>query len=880
MNQLLFAPLDDLTMFVVTYLIHSTLWILLMVIARRWWRFASGDARVLMWKSALVVPVVTSVTVTLLEVPHYNLKFQLPELARRSAARPSASRTEVRLTSHLGPSDGADALDAEAAKLDAEAARREQLHAGNRGEFRPVDQNTMGNHSHAVSDQSEYARIGAVVLMLFILTSLVAGAFGTLRIGVQLWRLRALRRRSISLDDDSIVSLFSTLSRASGLQNRVAVAQSSEIRSPLTAGIFHPFVLVPSDLMGRLSREDYRALFAHELAHVVRRDAIWQLIGQAVCHCFFFQPLNFVVRRRLEVDSEFVADADAARLLGDRWAIAACLAHVGEWLTTSSGRQLSPQLLATGMASFRSTLGQRVETLLDSKQQWTRASSWTRVGLVLLLVAMMTVTTLLAPRADVKADSLTSTSPPNEDESMNRPLATLALLTGLTLPAVAQDETQDKRPPVANKAVDVLPDAAMRFNGMLVGRLVKKDVEKGTFVINVDAVPRVWRNSKAESPNSLIGKNISVDGVSGKWLDALLLVKEGETLECEARHDAGSGLTFPGELLRKVAPFQAEDYPVLPELFRGFNGAVSGKIVTKSTELMEVIIEVDRVLDVWKGNTAKKPESIVGKRVMLGGFWQRKDAYHGLKTGQHIEVGMKHIGRQSNHLTVTEFVRKAKRDGDTPQEPSAVEFPARGFMGALVGRLVEKDVEKGTLVLQVDAVPRVWKNNKARNPKALIGQKVEIEGIASRLLDVLLTTKKGETLEVAARHDEGTRLTFPGELFRKVAPYKAEDYPVLPDGVRGFQGVVTAEIMKKDQSMFGLIVKVTEVKRTFDKSRAEKAESIIGKNAILAGFWRRKELYGDLNVGDQIEAGVRHDVVGTDVLSVFEGVRKVDRDRR
>ena len=105
MNQLLFVPLDDLTMFVVTYLIHSTLWILLMVIARRWWRFASGDARVLMWKSALVVPVVTSVTVTLLEVPHYNLKFQLPELARRSATRPPASRTEVRLTSHLGPSD-------------------------------------------------------------------------------------------------------------------------------------------------------------------------------------------------------------------------------------------------------------------------------------------------------------------------------------------------------------------------------------------------------------------------------------------------------------------------------------------------------------------------------------------------------------------------------------------------------------------------------------------------------------------------------------------------------------------------------------------------------------------------------------------------------
>lgn len=468
---------------------------------------------------------------------------------------------------------------------------------------------------------------------------------------------------------------------------------------------------------------------------------------------------------------------------------------------------------------------------------------------------------------------------------MKRQFALLALAAGLALPVAAEEQKPEARPPITKKTADDLPKAALRFNGMLVGRLVTKDVEKGTFVINVDAVPRVWRNSKAESPKSLIGKNITVDGVFGKWLDVLLLVKNGETLECEARHDGGNGLTFPGELLRKVAPFKPGDYPVLPEEFRGFAGAVSGKIVTKNTDLLEVIIEVDRVIEPWEKNAAKKPESIVGKRVMLGGFWQRKDAYHGLKVGDQIEVGLQHIGRQSDHLSVTEFVRKAKRGGDTPQDRPAAEsresansFPARGFMGALVGRLVEKDVEKGTLVLKVDAVPRVWKKNTARNPKALIGQEVEIEGIASRLLDVLLTTRKGETLEVAARHDGGNRLTFPGELFRKVGPYKAEDYPVLPDDFRGFQGVVTAEIVKKDQTMFGLIVKVVSVDRSFENSQAEKAESIVGKNAILAGFWRRKELYGDLKVGDRIESGIKHEVAGTDVVSVAERVRKVERD--
>ena len=75
--------------------------------------------------------------------------------------------------------------------------------------------------------------------------------------------------------------------------------------------------------------------------------------------------------------------------------------------------------------------------------------------------------------------------------------------------------------------------------------------------------------AKLQNPKSIVGKNIEVDGVNGKWLDVLLVVKDGETLECEARHDGGSRLTFPGELLRKVAAYDPKDYPVLPEGFRG-----------------------------------------------------------------------------------------------------------------------------------------------------------------------------------------------------------------------------------------------------------------------------------------------------------------------
>ncbi len=280
------------------------------------------------------------------------------------------------------------------------------------------------------------------------------------------------------------------------------------------------------------------------------------------------------------------------------------------------------------------------------------------------------------------------------------------------------------------------------------GRVVTKDVEKGTLVINVDAVPRMWSKAKCENPKSVIGKNIAVDGVSGKFLDILLLARDGDTLELAARHDGGPGLTFPGELFRKTAPFRPEDYPVLPEEFRGFNGAVSGKIVKKSSGKLELIVEIDQVLDTWKQNKAKKPDSIKGKQAMLTGFWRRKEQYHGLKVGDRIEFGVQHPTTRSDHLSVAEFVRKPGKDApsrkDEPRHPrertaenSEGGLPAgiRRFNGMVVGRLVSKDVEKGTFVVTVDAVPRVWRNSKAENPKSIIGKSIEIDGVFGKGAD-------------------------------------------------------------------------------------------------------------------------------------------------
>lgn len=561
-----------------------------------------------------------------------------------------------------------------------------------------------------------------------------------------------------------------------------------------------------------------------------------------------------------------------------------------------------------------------------------------------------------------------------------------------------------------------------RFLGSLVGRLVTKDVEKGTLIINVDAVPRIWNKNKASNPKSVIGKNVAIDGIPNRLLDRLLLTKVGETVEVAGRHDGGNVLTFPGELFRKVAPYKAEDYPVVPDGFSGFQGVITGKIVKKDPKMFGLIVKIEEIQRTWDKSRAKKPEVIVGKTIILSGFWRRKDMYGGLKAGDRIESGVQHQVTGTDVVSVAEFVRKAGKDGEprrersekkprkdgeprertekkpdkvsekgfpagmrgfegalvgqlvskdvergefvlrvekvlsesknskaqdikscrgrnitirgisnryldelllfktgnrmevgaihikgeslnfsiyagkfrkvgrdnqprrertekeSPKDVSKSGFPAgmRGFNGVIVGRIVTKDVEKGTFVMTVDAVPRVYRS-RATDPKSIIGRNVMVDGIQGRFLDLLLLTRKGESLLLLARHNGGDHLTYPGELLRKVDRVKPGDYPELPDGFQGFRGVVIGKIAKKNANLLELTLEISKVASTSEGNRAKKPESAVGKKLMVGGFWRIRDRYQNLKVGDIVEAELKHIQPRSDHVDVGE-FRKVSKE--
>ena len=157
---------------------------------------------------------------------------------------------------------------------------------------------------------------------------------------------------------------------------RPAVLRSPFLFSPCLDGLRRPVILLPEDVA-----ENLRETFVHELAHLARRDGLWNLVRRSSVAALWVQPLLWVLSRRLEGAAEEVCDDYVVQFGADR-------THYAGHLLELAGRALPPVTPAgVGMISLRSMLARRIVRLLDtSRSLSTRAG--TRAVLAMLVVGL------------------------------------------------------------------------------------------------------------------------------------------------------------------------------------------------------------------------------------------------------------------------------------------------------------------------------------------------------------------------------------------------------------------------------------------------------------------------------------------------------------
>ena len=172
--------------------------------------------------------------------------------------------------------------------------------------------------------------------------------------------LRRLARASSPLASGDWPELLAETRALAGVRAPVRLLGSPAVATPLTWGTLRPVVLLPA-AAGSWPRERRRAALLHELAHVVRRDALVQLAGTAACALYWFHPGAWMALRAMRREGELACDD---RVLASGTPPAEYASQLIEVARGARALRLSGSALAIGMAR-PSTLEGRLLAVLD-----------------------------------------------------------------------------------------------------------------------------------------------------------------------------------------------------------------------------------------------------------------------------------------------------------------------------------------------------------------------------------------------------------------------------------------------------------------------------------------------------------------------------------
>jgi beta-lactamase regulating signal transducer with metallopeptidase domain len=240
------------------------------------------------------------------------------------------------------------------------------------------------SHSHSASKWTWQHWIG--VLWVFGSSVLVVGWLKSI------WDLQRLTRRSTPLSERGWADCLAEVRRDIGVKGPVELRVVPDAIPPMAWGIFHHVILMPAAAIDwPLARQ--RLVLAHEMAHVKRNDGAGQLLTQAVCILYWFNPLVWYAVYRLRVERERACDDCVLRLGAEGADYADHLLQIARGLNAGFAKS------AVSMAE-PSQLRARMIAILDSRMKRSRASRITATvlittfGVLTLSMAAVQVTAL------------------------------------------------------------------------------------------------------------------------------------------------------------------------------------------------------------------------------------------------------------------------------------------------------------------------------------------------------------------------------------------------------------------------------------------------------------------------------------------------------
>jgi len=132
-------------------------------------------------------------------------------------------------------------------------------------------------------------------------------------------------RRDASVFSPAQVGMASQIIEA---KYRVALLESTAIDDPVTVGVFHPAILLPSKVLPDLGEQELSAILAHEYGHIRRRDFPVHILCELISLPVAWHPGIGYLMSKISQTRELACDDYAAARFGERRSYANTLLHL------------------------------------------------------------------------------------------------------------------------------------------------------------------------------------------------------------------------------------------------------------------------------------------------------------------------------------------------------------------------------------------------------------------------------------------------------------------------------------------------------------------------------------------------------------------------
>jgi beta-lactamase regulating signal transducer with metallopeptidase domain len=334
------------------------------------------------------------------------------------------------------------------------------------------------------------------------------------------------------------------------LRRAVSLKSHPEILVPLTWGWRRPVVLLPPDTEAWSEEERSSALF-HELSHIKRGDFLVMLLVRASLAVFWWNPLGWVVYRRLLKEQETACDELVLRAGIRPSSYAASLLA----FRRSAGFRWNPSAALLGMLG-RSSFQERLAAILKQKLVLREVKMKTKIMLALALVLALALIGTARPISGERADAALTVL--SETEAL-APTAIEAALAAADVTPAPIDQTaaqaKEKELQKAKEAEKAAKEKAAAGKTIVIRPVGEEGKPLEIIITEGDEVKTMVLDkpltiTKGKDGGSLV---LSVDGKE-------VQVLKGEPLRLEIKEGAGEGrqIVFYGnakpEVIVEAAP--------------------------------------------------------------------------------------------------------------------------------------------------------------------------------------------------------------------------------------------------------------------------------------------------------------------------------------